>query len=121
MNMLVIAGGALGAVIGYIAFVRPLLETVPVFASMYREEKTIAGKAWAICGKSATVLWSYFLTALAGLWSMIDPAAEAMGDPGLRGQILEGLKGHPVIVGNVVFGIAIVTLAARMRSIRKGR
>lgn len=119
MNMLIIAGGVIGAVIGYVAFLRPVLETVPVFREMYRQESTVLGKLWAVCGRSASILWSYFLTALAALWGMIDPLAEALGDPNLRDQLLGGLKGHPAIVGYVVFGVAGVTLVARVRSIRK--
>jgi uncharacterized membrane protein YuzA (DUF378 family) len=74
---------------------------------------------WAVCGKSATILWSYLLSALAGLWSILDPLAQILGEPDLKAQIIDALKDHPQLVGYFLMGIAGVTVAARVRSIRK--
>ncbi|WP_027584220.1 hypothetical protein [Bradyrhizobium sp. Ai1a-2] len=120
MNTIFIAGGVLGGVVGYLLILRPILQSLPIFAKFFAEEKTFAGKAWAVCGRSASILWSYILALLGGLWSLLDPLAQVLGDPDLKAQILDSLKDHPQIVGNVVLGIAGITLVSRLRSIRKG-
>jgi hypothetical protein len=73
----------------------------------------------AACLNSLTVAWGYVL-ALAGiLMSMVDNISEALGDPGLRDQISAAI-GDAKTTGRVLLGISIITIAVRLRSIKRG-
>jgi hypothetical protein len=72
----------------------------------------------AICLHSLTVAWGYIL-ALAGLmFQAIDTIADALGDPNLRDQISAAV-GDAKTVGRILLGVSIVTIVARLRSLRK--
>ncbi len=73
----------------------------------------------ASCLNSLTVAWGYVL-ALAGLVMQgIDTVADALGDPNLKEQISASI-GDAKTVGRILLGISVVTIIARLRSIRKG-
>ena len=105
-----------GVVAAYL-MVRPALHALPAFKHFYDEADTFWGKAWAVCGKSATMLWSYLLSALAGVWTVLDPLAQLFGDPELKAQIIDALKDHPQWAGYFLMGVSAITIIARMRSI----
>jgi hypothetical protein len=73
-----------------------------------------------LSGKSATVAWSYFLGALGAVWELLDPLAQAIGDPDIKAQIIDALKDHPQLVSLALIAIAAVNIRARARSIKKG-
>ncbi|MCA6108087.1 hypothetical protein [Bradyrhizobium cenepequi] len=99
--------------------VRPAFHAIPAFKAFYDDADTFWRKAWAVCGKSATVLWGYVLSFLAAVWSILDPLAQLFGAPDIKQQILELLKDHPQYASYFLIGVSVVTIAARMRSIRK--
>jgi hypothetical protein len=70
------------------------------------------------CLNSLTIAWSYCLALAGTLMQAIDTVADALGDPNLRDQISIAI-GDAKIVGRILLGISIVTIIARLRSIRK--
>jgi hypothetical protein len=57
--------------------------------------------------------------AVAGaLMQAIDTAADALGDPSLRDQISAAI-GDAKTVGRILLGISVVTIIARLRSLRR--
>jgi hypothetical protein len=110
-----------GVVCAYLLLVRPVLAALPAFKSFFDEADTFWGKVWAVCGKSATVAWSYFLALLGAVGSMVDQLAQALGEPDLKVQIVDALKDHPQYAGYFLMGVSAVTIAARLRTIRKGQ
>lgn len=108
-----------GLVCAYFIFLRPVLKALPAFKAFYAEADTIEAKIWAVCGKSLTVAWSYFLMAVAALFNQLDNIASALGDPGFKDQVSELLQTNPKIFSYFVMGISAITLAARLRSIAK--
>jgi hypothetical protein len=119
-TLLIVVPIALAALCAYSFILRPVLHAMPAFKSFYDEADTFWGKVWAVCGKSATVAWSYFLGAIGAVWQMLDPIAQALGDPDLKAQIMDALKDHPQILSGLLIGIAFITIRARVRSIKNG-
>jgi hypothetical protein len=72
----------------------------------------------ACCLHSLTVAWGYCLAGAGAAMQAIDTIADASGDPNLRDQISAAI-GDTKIVGRILLGISIVTIIARLRSIRK--
>jgi len=106
-----------GVVCAYAFWVRPVLAAMPQFQKFYAEADGFWAKVWAICGKSATMAWSYLLAGLGMLVQFIDPLAAAFGDPDLHNQVTSALSSDPKILGYFAMGIAAVTLASRLRTI----
>ncbi len=67
---------------------------------------------------SLTIAWSYLLALLGLTLQAVDTAGDVLGDPTIKEQISAAV-GDPVWSGRVLLAISIVTLAARLRSIRK--
>jgi hypothetical protein len=72
----------------------------------------------ACCLHSLTVAWGYCLALTAIAMQAIDTIAEGLGDPSLRDQISAAI-GDTKTVGRILLAISIVTIIARLRSIRK--
>jgi hypothetical protein len=75
-------------------------------------------KVKASCLNSLTVAWGYCLAIAGVMMQGLDTAADALGDPNLKDQISASI-GDTRTAGRVLLGISIVTIVARMRSIRK--
>jgi hypothetical protein len=73
-------------------------------------------KAW--CLNSLTIAWSYSLGIAGAAMQAVDAVSVALGDPTLKDQISAAI-GDPRIVGRILLGISIVTILARLRSLRK--
>ncbi|MEW6645362.1 MAG: hypothetical protein AB1586_33035 [Pseudomonadota bacterium] len=71
------------------------------------------------CLHSLTVAWSYVLAIVGAVFQAIDSVADTLGDPTLRDQLTAAI-GDTRTVGRILLGISIVTLVARLRSLRKG-
>lgn len=108
-----------GLIVAYWLFVRPALKSVPAFKQFYAEADTFWAKAWALCGKSITLAFSYFVQVVGWALQLLDPIASALGDPDLRYQITESLQANPKILGYILMAISGITIAARLRSISK--
>ena len=76
-------------------------------------------KVKACCLHSLTIAWSYCLVFAGALMQGLDSIADALGDPNLKDQISASI-GDAKTVGRILLGISIVTIIARLRSIRKG-
>lgn len=70
------------------------------------------------CLHSLTIAWGYVLAIAGGVMSMIDSIGDALGDPGLKDQISAAI-GDAKITGRVLLAISIITILARLRSLKK--
>ena len=102
----------------YFFFIRPVLEAVPAFKKFYTEADGFWNKVWAVCGKSATMAWSYILAGVGLAMQMLDPVASTLGDPNLSSQITSTLQSDPKILGYFAIAVSAITIAARLRSIK---
>lgn len=109
-----------GLIAGYALIARPLLHRIPAFAAFYAEADGFWAKVWALCGNSLTVAWGYIVGGAGVALTAIGPIATMLGDPELKTQITSTLQGNPQVLGYVMFGISVITIAARLRSIIGG-
>lgn len=72
----------------------------------------------AACLQSLTVAWSYFLAAVGSVMAAIDSIGDALGDPNLREQVNNAI-GDARTAGRILLGISVITILARLRSLRK--
>jgi hypothetical protein len=67
---------------------------------------------------SLTIAWGYILAITGAVMQAIDGIADLLGDPSLKDQISAAI-GDVRMVGRVLLGISIVTILARLRTVRK--
>jgi len=72
----------------------------------------------ACCLNSLTIAWSYCLAFTGAVMQAADTIADALDDPALRDQISAAI-GDARTVGRILLGISILTILARLRSLRK--
>lgn len=70
------------------------------------------------CLNSLTIAWSYLLAFAGVAMQAVDNIADALGDSGLRDQISAAI-GDAKTAGRILLCISIVTIIARLRSLRK--
>jgi hypothetical protein len=73
----------------------------------------------AFCLHSLTIAWGYVLAIVGGVMSMIDNIGDALGDPNLKDQIGAAI-GDAKTTGRILLGISVITIFARLRSLKKG-
>lgn len=108
-----------GAIVAYFLYLRPFLHTLPMLKRFYDEADGFWQKVWALCGKSVTMAFSYFIQVLSWALQAVDPIASFLGDPDLRQQITEGLQANPKVLGYILMGISFLTIAARLQGLVK--
>lgn len=108
-----------GLIVGYALFLRPVLHALPQLKNFYAEADGFWQKAWALSGKSATIVWGFALSGLGTVFQWLDPIAAALGDPDLKAQVMETLKDNPQFLAYALMGISAITIAARLRSFAK--
>jgi len=118
-NVLFIVLAVPGLIAGYALLLRPLLHRIPVFQKFYAEADTFWSKVWAVCGKSATILWSYVLGGIGSSFALLDKVGPAVGDADLKDKVTQALQSNPKILGYILAGISAVTIAVRVRSLLK--
>ncbi len=67
---------------------------------------------------SLTIAWSYVLALTGAALQAIDSAADALGDPGIKDQVSAAI-GDPKMAGRILLGISVITIIARLRSLRR--
>lgn len=72
----------------------------------------------AACLHSMTIAWSYCIALAGALASTVDDLADALGDPGVKDQISAAI-GDVKITGRILLVISVVTIIARMRTLRR--
>jgi hypothetical protein len=72
----------------------------------------------AACLNSLTIAWGYLLAFAGAAMQAIDNVADVLADPALKDQISAAI-GDARTVGRILLGISVVTIVARLRSIRK--
>ncbi|WP_315762347.1 hypothetical protein [Bradyrhizobium sp. SZCCHNS2005] len=105
--------------VAYVFLIRPFLHSVPKLKAFFDEADTFWGKVWALVYRSATVAWSYAMLVFGTLFNQLDTIAGALGDPDLKTQVSNFFSADPKVLGWFLMGAAVVTLAARLRSIAK--
>jgi len=75
-------------------------------------------KVKAFCLHSLTIAWGYVLALIGAAMSIVDNIGDALGDPGLKDQISAAI-GDAKTTGRILLGISIVTILARLRSLKK--
>jgi hypothetical protein len=102
-----------GLIAAYFLFFRSILKGIPALKAFYDQADGFWAKVWAVCGRSVTMVWGYFLAALGAL-------SAAVGDPAIMGQIMAVLKERPEYLSYGLMVISAITIATRLRSIGKG-
>ncbi len=108
-----------GLIVAYAMVLRPMLHGIPALARFYAESDGFWQKVWAICGKSATMAWSYIVGGVGTAFALLDPIATALGDPQLKDQVTGMLQSNPKVLGYFAIGVSVITILARVRSIGK--
>ena len=72
----------------------------------------------AACLHSMTIAWSYCIALAGALASVIDDLADALGDPGVKDQISVAV-GDVTTTGRIMLVISVVTIIARLRTLRR--
>ncbi|AWM02525.1 hypothetical protein [Bradyrhizobium amphicarpaeae] len=72
----------------------------------------------AVCLHSMTIAWSYCIALAGALASIIDDLADALGDPGVKDQISAAI-GDVKTTGRILLAISVVTIIARLRTLRR--
>lgn len=72
----------------------------------------------AICLNSMTIAWSYCVALAGALASVIDDLADMLGDPGVKDQIGAAI-GDVKTTGRILLAISVVTIIARLRTLRR--
>lgn len=109
-----------GVIVLYVFFIRPLLEKMPQLKKFYTEADTFWGKVWAVCGKSVTMAWGYFLMVAGLAFNQLDNIAATLGDPNFKAQVADFLHSDPKYLGYFAMLVSGVTIASRLRSLAKG-
>lgn len=106
-------------VLGYSLVLRPILSTNPKYAAFFAKANGFWATVWAYSGKSITIVWGKILGGIGLTLELLDPVANAVGDPGFKDQVTGMLQTNPKVLGFVLMGISIVTVVARLRGILK--
>jgi len=72
----------------------------------------------AACLNSVTIAWSYILAIAGAVMEIMDNILDIVNDPSLKDAI-HGMVGDTKVWGWVILGISIITIIARMRTLRK--
>jgi hypothetical protein len=72
----------------------------------------------ACCLNSLTVAWSYCLAFAGAAMQLIDMLSDLLGDPTFKDQLSAAI-GDARTVGRILLGISVITIIARLRSLRK--
>jgi hypothetical protein len=72
----------------------------------------------ACCLNSLTIAWGYCLAFAGAVMQTIDTLADVLGDPNFKDQLSAAI-GDTKTVGRILLGVSIVTIVARLRSLRK--
>ena len=70
------------------------------------------------CLSSLTIAWSYCLALAGTMLQVIDYIADPLADPEFRSQIGSAI-GDPRTAGRILLVISLITIVARLRSLRK--
>lgn len=74
----------------------------------------------SFCLHSLTIAWGYVLAMIGGALAAVDNIGDALGDPSLKDQINAAI-GDTKVASRILLGISIITILARLRSLRKVR
>lgn len=70
------------------------------------------------CLNSLTVAWGYCLAFAGAAMQSVDALGDVVGDPNFKDQLAAAV-GDARTVGRILLGVSIVTIIARLRSLRK--
>lgn len=88
--------------------------------TLYINYRKAVGTTWqrlvTAAESSATMLWAKFCAILAALVSQLDNIADIAGQPEAK-TFIDSWIGNPKIIAAVMLGIAVITMAARKRTL----
>lgn len=99
---------ALLGIASYVAYV--------VVSSYLASTGTVWERLLAASQNSATILWSKLVAAIGALVAGLDFVADYLDAPDVK-STLQGMV-NPKYVGGFVLAVALITIAARMRSLK---
>lgn len=76
------------------------------------------GRLKAFCLHSLTIAWGYVLAVAGAAMAFIDSIGDALGDPTLRDQLSAAI-GDAKTTGRILLSVSVVTIMARLRSLKK--
>jgi hypothetical protein len=76
------------------------------------------GRIKTFCLHSLTIAWGYVLVIAGSTMAFIDNIGDALGDPTLRDQLSAAI-GDARTTGRILLGISVITIMARLRSLKK--
>lgn len=106
-----------GLIAAYLMWGRKELAAWPAFKAFYTKADGFWAKVWAICGKSVTMAWAYFLGALGTLFNQLDSIAATLGDPNFKQQVADFLHSDPKYLGYFMMMVSAFTIAARLKGL----
>ncbi len=74
-------------------------------------------KAKAFCLGSATIAWSYFLAVAGVILQLVGLFSDTLNDTQVQATLQSAFGSDPKLMGRILFGIAIITIIARMRTL----
>jgi len=95
-------------VIGYIGYIAAM--------SWRKQTGSVWERVLGTANDSATILWSKLVAAIGALVAGLDFVADYLDAPDVK-STLQGMV-NPKYVGGFVLAVALVTIAARMRSLK---
>lgn len=104
--------------LAYILILRPILKALPALRTFYAKADTFWLKAKALAWNSLTVAWSYLLAVAGFIMQQLDSIAGFFGDPDLKANLSAVIGADTRTLGYVLLSISVVTLLARLRSLR---
>ncbi|MGY3616617.1 hypothetical protein [Bradyrhizobium sp. USDA 10063] len=72
----------------------------------------------ACCLNSLTVAWGYCLAVAGAAMELIDILSDLLGDQNVKDQLSAAI-GDARTVGRILLGISVITIIARLRSLRR--
>jgi len=91
---------------------RPVLRGDAAVQEVLCRGRWLLGKVWAVCGKSATLAWSYILVGIARWCSSSIPWRAAARRSRPQESVTNTLQADPKILGYVMMAISAITIAS---------
>ncbi|MBX6329374.1 MAG: hypothetical protein IRY89_12450 [Pseudolabrys sp.] len=115
MIVLLTFAALVGAALLYVLFLRPALERRGLVRALPPEVATWRDRiADAVC-RSATIAWGCLCVFFGTAWGLVQQAADVLGDPEVKTQVMALIPPEWVWLAVVAFGV--VTIVARLRTI----
>jgi|SRR5579884_790379 len=114
MIVLLAFAALVGAALAHVLFLRPALERRGLVRPLPPEVATWRDRIAAAVSHSATIAWGWLCIFFGSAWGLVQQAADALGDPEIKTQVMALIP--PEWAWLAVIGFGIVTIIARLRT-----